>query len=104
MSTSSGCFPTVLCLCDLDRGIESAGGPYDSPAGCLAAGAETRRRQREVEEEALRFPMGLWWMDVRREHQGLNLFSHFCFPKRFPAEFVLCRDRGRLIQTDKNKL
>lgn len=81
MLTSPGCFPSVVCLCDLDRGFNQL-------------------------SDLLTLQLGFWlqehWggggcevshgvvVDGCREggvHQGLNLFSQFCFPKRFPTEF-----------------
>ncbi len=93
---STGCFPSVLSLCVFmwpGLGIKPAEWLSDFPAGLLAAGAQRRRRRRR-RRRLWGFPWGSGGWMSGGNHQGLNLFSQFCFPQRFLAEFLLYRGEG----------
>lgn len=77
-STSIGRFPSVVCLCDLERGLNQL-----SDLMALQLGFWLQE-QRGGGDSCISH--GVLVYVVRGVHQGLSLFSHFCFPKTFPAE------------------
>lgn len=83
---SIGPFPSVVHLCDLDQGLNQLGDLMNPQLGFWL----WEQRGREGGTAASHGDL----VDGRQGvHQGLNLFSQFCFPKRLPTEFFLSRGK-----------
>lgn len=79
-----GRFPSVVCLCDLAQELNQLSDLMTLQLGFWLQAHRGGGGGDGVSHEAL--------VNCRQAvHQGLNLFSQFCFPKGFSAGFLLSR-------------